>query len=511
MTNEQEYLSPDYERFFDFLIDTFGESFNVSNKEIDEKVRALPYDGNEWLYETFVYFFLDRETADYYRYDNHVIDDKEYTDMLKWYSDRLDSDYYRAVYYFFVGDIDKCLDYISKDIIEKDIEEEPYDESDIAIDYVGIYKNAVPGFWNRLAKVFAKVHCVPYMQELLEAIGCFYESEDGTAVRDRLINVGRNIPDGYLVNELLAACYEEDKMWKNASAYYSMVKERALLRWDTLYFKTAWAASKSKDHEKALKYYEMCMGVKKDYPYAMNNYGYELYLCRRFDEAKKVFEELLDDEKLQEVNGIGFICNNYAKVLLAMKQYDAVNDFAGRSPKKLSKDILERIDKINNPSEDEKDIPELIEELPEDVSQKNRQVTAKHTQFSTEKLLEDELEVRLLHGDSVFGVKLKMYDHDNDLYGRQYVIPVGRLDLLCEDEEGNYWIVELKKDSGYDDAFAQTMEYIKWFEENKAKTDNKKVYGIICLNGPDAELIEKVRKEPRIKLFEYSISYNEIK
>ncbi len=77
MTNEQEYLSPDYEGFFVFLSDTFGEDYNVSNKEIDEKVRELPYEGNEWLYETFVYFLLDRETADYYRYDNYVIDDKE--------------------------------------------------------------------------------------------------------------------------------------------------------------------------------------------------------------------------------------------------------------------------------------------------------------------------------------------------------------------------------------------------------------------------------------------------
>jgi len=38
-------------------------------------------------------------------------------------------------------------------------------------------------------------------------------------------------------------------------------------------------------------------------------------------------------------------------------------------------------------------------------------------------------------------------------YGRQFIIPIGRLDLLCEDEEGNLYIIELKKDSGYDDAF----------------------------------------------------------
>ena len=37
-----------------------------------------------------------------------------------------------------------------------------------------------------------------------------------------------------------------------------------------------------------------------------------------------------------------------------------------------------------------------------------------------------------------------------------------------------------------------------------------KVYGIICLNSPSKELIEKVHADSRMKLFEYQISYNEI-
>ena len=33
-----------------------------------------------------------------------------------------------------------------------------------------------------------------------------------------------------------------------------------------------------------------------------------------------------------------------------------------------------------------------------------------------------------------FGLKLKMYKRKG-LYGRQFIIPVGWLDLLCEDDE----------------------------------------------------------------------------
>jgi len=76
----------------------------------------------------------------------------------------------------------------------------------------------------------------------------------------------------------------------------------------------------------------------------------------------------------------------------------------------------------------------------------------KRQRFSSERLLEEELTARIEAGIEVFGLQLKMYRREGK-YGRQFIIPIGRLDLLCEDEEGNLYIIELKKDSGYDDAF----------------------------------------------------------
>ena len=81
----------------------------------------------------------------------------------------------------------------------------------------------------------------------------------------------------------------------------------------------------------------------------------------------------------------------------------------------------------------------------------------KRQQFSNEKLLENELTARIESDMSVFGMNLKEYKRKGE-YGRQYIIPVGRLDLLCEDNQGNLYVVELKKDSGYDDAYEQTVQ-----------------------------------------------------
>lgn len=500
---EEQHIFPDYGGLFEYVSEKYGENYTF--EDIDNAVREKEYKGNEWMYDTFAFYILETVTADFYRYeDPTAFKDDPLIQTLKYYADAQDSSYYRAVLAFYNGEYKQCIDQLKKHIKEGDKSDEPYDELVIAEDYLAVFKNGFQGFWDELAAIFKEVNSVPYMNDLLNAIKLFYESDDSDEVKDALITVGRNIPDGYLVNEMLGICYAQDKMWKNAAAYYAAVPERAVLYYDTLYFNTAYAASKCRDLDRAIKYYEFCLEINKYYPYAMNNYGYELIRDKRLDDAKKIFEELLSDEELQKANGLSYIVNNYARVLLLLKLFDEAKDFANNSPRKIAKDILQRIERCDNTTDDRDDTAENEEQGPRKKGGK------KQSQFSTEKLLEDELEARLIHGDDVFGPKLKIYDHEDDLYGRQYVIPVGRLDLLCEDSEGNYWIIELKKDSGYDDAFAQTMEYIRWFEENKAKDNGKKVYGIICLNGPDEELVEKVRKEPRIKLFEYTISYNEI-
>ena len=131
-------------------------------------------------------------------------------------------------------------------------------------------------------------------------------------------------------------------------------------------------------------------------------------------------------------------------------------------------------------------------------------------QFSSEKLLEDELTLRLEAGMPIFGMNLHVYNHKGDYYGRQYPFEMGRLDLLCEDENGDLYIIELKKDSGYDDAYVQTAQYLDWFEKAPI-SKGKRVYGIICQNSPTQALISKVRNDQRMRLFEYQISYTEIK
>ena len=105
-------------------------------------------------------------------------------------------------------------------------------------------------------------------------------------------------------------------------------------------------------------------------------------------------------------------------------------------------------------------------------------------------------------------MNLKIYKRTG-IYGQQFIIPAGRLDLLAEDDNGCLYVIELKKDSGYDDAFNQIKQYIDYLEKSELAA-GKPVKGIICLSNPTQELIEAVRSDDRISLFEYQISYTKI-
>ena len=192
-----------------------------------------------------------------------------------------------------------------------------------------------------------------------------------------------------------------------------------------------------------------------------------------------------------------------------MGRYHEAKAFIKTAPARVPKSIREKIEKAPY-----RDVEIVRTVSSADENENNAEpemkpaIERKGAQFQSEKVLEDELTMRLEAGMEVFGIPLKIYRRRGE-YGRQYIFPEGRLDILAEDPDGNLYIIELKKDSGYDDAYKQIAQYIDWFQKHKA--NGKKVYGIICLNAPDKALIEAVRQDDRMKLFEYQISYSEIR
>lgn len=209
---------------------------------------------------------------------------------------------------------------------------------------------------------------------------------------------------------------------------------------------------------------------------SLNNLGYCLYKQKKYREALVIFEKCL-----REKRDLSCAANNYVRVLIALGRNKDAKAFIRSSDVKVSKQLKDKVSKLDNHNARlKKDFIAESQSLNEEESTEKASlnIEVKRHQFTNEKLLEDELAAKIENGIPVFGLKLKMYKRKGE-YGRQYIIPIGRLDLLCEDCEGNLYIIELKKDSGYDDAYKQTADY------------------------------KKVHSDRRMKLFEYQISYIE--
>jgi RecB family endonuclease NucS len=276
---------------------------------------------------------------------------------------------------------------------------------------------------------------------------------------------------------------------------------------DTFFFMMAWCYGKIKDHNLEEQFYREVLENNPQDVDATNNLGYSLYAQKRYVEAKAIFEKCMAlDPNYQ------YAQNNYVRVLIALGKYKDAKTFVNQGHKVSSvlKRKVEHLENTNKGKVRGTSKEALQEDIPDSSSVQQAQIDlgVRRQQFSSEKLLEDELTARIEAGMEVFGTKLKLFRRKG-LYGRQFIIPIGRLDLLCEDADGNLYVIELKKDSGYDDAYQQTANYLDWFEKSEY-AKGKKVYGIICLNSPTNALIQKVRNDKRMKLFEYAISYTEI-
>jgi hypothetical protein len=90
--------------------------------------------------------------------------------------------------------------------------------------------------------------------------------------------------------------------------------------------------------------------------------------------------------------------------------------------------------------------------------------------------------------------------------GRQYICPVGRIDLLCIDEKTDDFVVlELKRGKAPEQALLQLLRYMSWVRTNLAK-DNRDVRGVILAEGSDAALAAVVAEVPKVAVRHYKFA-----
>lgn len=430
---------------------------------------------------------------------------------------------HRAIAAFLSFDKQACKGYLRKHVnslkSEKDTYLKAFTERDFMDFFNGPFLNGLPELYKFLAKEMKGFWCNEAVEAMPSLMDRYYQLENPDdrihLLEDYLLKYPEtNVPRFFLSNE-----YFNGKLWNNAIAAYENI-DMEQISWEaraSIEFNIAMAYYKLRDYKNSEKHYRLCLSYDEFYLFARNNLGDILIRQKKYEEAYQIFKDLVDHKE-----DLSYSANNFIRCQIALGRNKDAHDFVNSGEFKISKfyrDKVQNLDHTNRRlSKKAKEQPANpaagLDDMDDDSSAimetgRNKAPKGTSAQFTREDNLENELEAQIKRNIPVFGRKLKMYRRKG-IYGRQYPIPSGYVDLLCEDDEGNVYVIELKKDSGYDDPYEQTAAYLEWFEKNDF-AHGKKIYGIICLNNPTKKLIEKVRKDKRMKLFEYQISYTEIK
>jgi hypothetical protein len=87
----------------------------------------------------------------------------------------------------------------------------------------------------------------------------------------------------------------------------------------------------------------------------------------------------------------------------------------------------------------------------------------------------------------------------------EYIIDVGRIDLLCKDAEGNWVVIELKADWAGDDAVGQILGYMNWVKENLP--NGSTVRGIIVCKNTTGRVKAAIKWVPRLSVRRFNLSF----
>lgn len=477
-------------------------------EEISRKLNKMNSAHKDDLREFFCNELLYSISMGYVQYDRESLMQHPMVKVFCEHVQQLPAErqYFRAVAAFFQDDKKHCLK-----LLAQYLEEVFSDKSETATEFCVVdwffepFKNAFPGFWKSIGEMLVPYRRQPGIVELCETIEAYYNCRTDEDALEVLMNFAQRFPEFGFAEELIGYTYYALHRWHNAAACFEAVEDRNIfLRNDHLDFLLGFCYGKIKNRKLEETYYRKCLEEQPEHIDALNNLGYCLYQQKRYTEARKLFEQCL------EIND-SYACaaNNLVRTLMALGRNKDARDVV-RKGYKISQSLKDRVRSLDNTNARVKETHVCSDNVDQEdlTTESSIDLGIRRQQFSSEKLLEDELTARIEAGIEVFGMRLRMYRRKGK-YGRQFRIPVGRLDLLCEDNRGDLYIIELKKDSGYDDPYEQTMRYLEWFDQSEyAKGRN--IYGIICLNAPSKELIKQVHGNDRIRLFEYQISYTEL-
>jgi hypothetical protein len=145
--------------------------------------------------------------------------------------------------------------------------------------------------------------------------------------------------------------------------------------------------------------------------------------------------------------------------------------------------------------------PQLVNITPDNTDTEEIESDNSSIEISIE--FEKQLENFLKDNLNSIENRLRIFKDNEGHDGQQYPTDVGRIDLLCIDENNDFVIIELKKKRTSDVAVGQILRYMGWVNQNLNK--EKKVRGIIITPEIDVQLEFAASMVPNVQVKYYRI------
>ncbi len=106
---------------------------------------------------------------------------------------------------------------------------------------------------------------------------------------------------------------------------------------------------------------------------------------------------------------------------------------------------------------------------------------------------------------TVAGKRVRLYVDPTGRDGVEYPTAVGPIDILAVDEQGNFFVFELKRALSPDSAIGQLARYMGWVKQTIGV--GREVHGVIVARAIGDKLRYAVTVMPHVSLFEYEVSF----
>lgn len=110
------------------------------------------------------------------------------------------------------------------------------------------------------------------------------------------------------------------------------------------------------------------------------------------------------------------------------------------------------------------------------------------------------------HWKSIFP-SFKLYQGIDGREFRTSEPNVGTMDFLCIDEDGNFVVIETKRDLTDRKAVGQILGYMGWVDAKLCNSDQS-VSGILIAGEPREQLGMAIRAVPNLRLYKYELSFS---